>query len=440
MRPAHPVFLPAMSFVDNVRIRAHAGSGGNGCLSFLREKFRPFGGPDGGDGGDGGGIILVADPNYRTLLDFSLRPRLRAEDGAGGKGTLKAGKDGRDLVLRVPVGTMVWREGRLLADLSSGGQSVCVARGGRGGRGNAAFKTRHNTAPRICEKGEPGEEAELDLELKLIADVGLVGFPNSGKSTLLSRVSNARPKIADYPFTTLSPNLGLVRHKEENFVLADIPGLIEGAHEGRGLGVEFLRHIERTRVIVHLIDPGGFGGADPLAGIRVIEAELKGYRRRLAAKPRLLAVNKMDLPGAADVLRRVRKRYPKRKVFGLSAVTGAGVGAVLDAALRALSQAPREAAKPSAADGARREPFRLERGFEIRRPAEGVYGVSGPMIERLAAMTDFSLPESVRRFQNILRKVGLDRALKRAGVREGDTVRIGKAEFEWSDEEAMNRP
>jgi GTP-binding protein len=432
-----------MNFVDKVRVLAHAGRGGNGCLSFLREKFRPFGGPDGGDGGAGGDILFVADANYRTLIDFGLHPRLRAEDGGNGKGTLKAGKDGRDLVLPVPTGTVVFRGGRLLADMASSGQKVCVARGGRGGRGNAAFKTHRNTAPRICEKGEPGEEAELDLELKLIADVGLVGFPNSGKSTLLARVSNARPKIADYPFTTLSPNLGLVRHKEENFVLADIPGLIEGAHEGRGLGDEFLRHIERTRVLVHLIDPAGFGGVEPLAGIRVIEGELKGYGRKLAAKPRFLAVNKMDLPGAAEVLRRVRKRYPKRKVFGLSAATGEGVPSLLDAALRALSRLPPDIpkqAEPGNGALSKADSLKLERGFEIRRLEAGIFGLSGGMIERLAAMSDFSLPESLRRFQNILRRVGVEKALKRAGVREGDTVRIGKIEFDWSDEEAGKRP
>ncbi|MBI5242482.1 MAG: GTPase ObgE [Elusimicrobia bacterium] len=466
-----------MNFVDKVRVYAQAGKGGDGCLSFLREKFRPFGGPDGGDGGKGGDILLIADANYRTLLDFSLHPHVRAEEGGRGKGSLKAGADGRDIVLRVPAGTMVLRGGKLVADLARSGEKACVARGGRGGRGNAAFKSHRNTAPRIYEKGEPGEEAELELELRLIADIGLVGFPNAGKSTLLSRVSNARPKIADYPFTTLAPNLGLVRHKDESFVLADLPGLIEGAHEGRGLGGDFLRHVERTRLLIHLVDPSGFKGVEPLAGIRVIEEELRSYdralsrgsaasesrwgaaSRRLAAKPRFLAVNKLDLPGAEEALRRVRGRYPKRKVFALSAVTGEGVSKLLDAALRALARmgppppegrgheaavlagrclsAPGEGAASGNGGGTGRSSMlKLERGFEVERAGPGAFKVFGSQVERLAAMSDFALPESLRRFQNILRRVGVDRALKRAGVREGDTVRIGKIEFEWQDQEA----
>ncbi|HAH06743.1 MAG TPA: hypothetical protein DCM05_09505, partial [Elusimicrobia bacterium] len=290
------------------------------------------------------------------------------------------------------------------------------------------------SAPRIAEKGEPGEDVVLLLELKLIADVGLAGFPNAGKSTLLARVSNARPKIADYPFTTLSPNLGQVRHKEQNFVLADIPGLIEGAHEGKGLGDEFLRHVERTRVIVLLVDPAGYKETDAVAGVRVIEAELKGYSRTLAKKPRLLALNKTDLPEAEAVLKRLRKRYPKRKVFGVSAATGEGVTALLDAMLRTLAANPRPVHVPAPGNGSgAAQSLRVERGFLIEQSSPGVFAVSGRQLERLSAMSNFSQPEAVSRFQNILKKVGLDRALRRAGVKPGDTIRIGGTEFEWED-------
>lgn len=420
-----------MSFVDKVRVFAKAGKGGDGCLSFLREKYRPFGGPDGGNGGKGGDIVFIADPNRSTLLDVSLHPHLRAKDGSHGKGSNKDGVGGRDSFVYVPVGTAVYREGALLADLCESGQRVVVARGGRGGRGNAAFKTHRNTAPRIAEKGEPGEEVTLTLELKLIADVGLAGFPNAGKSTLLARVSNARPKIADYPFTTLSPNLGLVRHKERSFVLADIPGLIEGAHAGKGLGGDFLRHVERTRVIVHLVDPAGYLETDPVNGVRVIEAELKSYSRALAAKPRLLALNKSDLPEAEAVLGKLRRRYPKRKVFSVSAATGAGVSALLDAVLRLLATAPPPGLKP--VNGGAPAALRVEKGFRVEKLEEGGFAVSSPQLERLAAMSNFSQPESLSRFQNILKKVGLDRALRRAGVKPGDPIRIGAAEFEWAD-------
>ncbi|MEK7743413.1 MAG: GTPase ObgE, partial [Elusimicrobiota bacterium] len=340
-----------MGFIDKVRIRAKGGDGGDGCLSFLREKFRPMGGPDGGDGGRGGDVILAADANLSTLADVFYHPHLRGESGRGGRGSVKAGLDGRDVLTRVRVGTLVLRGEKVLADLSAHGARFVAARGGRGGRGNRAFKTSRNTAPRIKEKGEPGEEAELDLELKLIADVGFVGLPNAGKSTLLARVSNARPKIAAYPFTTLSPNLGLVSHKERDFVAADIPGLIEGAHEGKGLGDEFLRHVERTRILVHLVDPLGFAGKTPVEGVRAVEAELKGYSRVLASKPSILAVNKTDLPEAAEAVRRIRARWRKRRVFALSAATGEGVGPLLDAVSTLLSRLPRP--EPTAPDPSR---------------------------------------------------------------------------------------
>ncbi|MFA6030299.1 MAG: GTPase ObgE [Elusimicrobiota bacterium] len=422
-----------MAFVDKVRVFVAAGTGGNGCLSFLREKFRPFGGPDGGDGGRGGDVVFIPNPNLSTLVDFAYRRRLLAECGSNGKGTRKSGSAGKDLVVHVPLGTVVVRDGRVLADLSTPGVPWRAARGGRGGRGNYAFKSQRNTAPRICEKGEPGEEHELVLELKLIADVGLAGFPNAGKSTLLARVSNARPKIADYPFTTLSPNLGLVTHKERGFVMADIPGLIEGAHTGKGLGDEFLRHVERTRLLVHLVDPQGFGTSDALDGVRVIEAELKGYSPALAAKPRVLAVNKADLPGAKELYAKLKRRYPKRRIFLISAATGEGVKGLLDVLIADLARIPltKPALRVEADEDA--DIVRLEKGFAVERLGEGAFGVSGPALERLTAMTDMTLEESVDRFQNILKRVGVEKALHRAGIKEGDTVRIGKTEFEWSE-------
>ena len=421
-----------MSFVDRVRIFAKAGKGGDGCLSFLREKYREFGGPDGGDGGKGGDVVLVADAGVGTLLDFSHRPHLTAPFGGHGKGGRKTGFTASELVVRVPVGTVVFKGGVPLADLSRPGDRIVAAQGGRGGRGNLSFKKQSNTAPRLYEKGAPGEEAELVLELKLIADVGLVGFPNAGKSTVLSRLSNARPKIAAYPFTTLAPHLGLVQHKSHSFVLADIPGLIEGAHAGKGLGLAFLRHVERPRLLVHLVDPAGFGGIDPVDGIRVIEAELRSYSRVLAGKPRLLVVSKTDLQEAEPIVRRIRARYRKRKVFAVSAATGDGLGGLLDALLTGLSrqkEPPQMGPTPEAAAAL----TKVERGFRVEAEGDGCFRVLGRRVERMAAMADLSLIESVYRLQTTLRKMGVERELKAAGVQEGDTVRIGAAELEWSE-------
>ena len=357
--------------------------------------------------------------------------RNRRGRGRVGATVARTGADAPDLVVGVPAGTVVCRDGRLLADLAGPGESVCVARGGRGGRGNLSFKSRHNTAPRLYERGEPGEKGEIDLELKLIADVGLVGFPNAGKSTLLARVSNARPKIADYPFTTLAPHLGLVRHKAVSFVMADIPGLIEGAHAGKGLGVRFLRHIERTRLLIHLVDPLGFGDAGPADGVRKIEAELRRYSRVLGSKPRLLTVNKADLPESAEALRRVRSRLRRRKVFLISAATGEGVAELLDAAITELGRSRREVVRfePSAGPSE----VRMTRGFRVERIGASSFRVSGRYVERVAAMTDINFRESLYRLQYAMRKIGVDRALRAAGVREGDIVTIGETELEWSD-------
>jgi len=316
-------------FIDQAKIFVQAGNGGNGCVSFRREKYVPRGGPDGGDGGKGGNVILMASSSIKTLLDFSRHPHYRAQNGQHGSGNNRSGKAGSDLILRVPLGTLVYKEKEVICDLVSEGQTVIVAQGGRGGRGNAKFKSRSHPVPRFAEKGEPGESTTLRLELKIIAQVGLLGYPNAGKSTLLSVISNARPKIADYPFTTLVPNLGVVRPGEgESFVVADIPGLIADAHKGRGLGDQFLRHIERTEVLVHLVDIQGYEGASPFDNYIATNQELKAFNPKLLKKPQIVVANKMDIPSASTKLQTFRSKI-KKKVYPISALTGEGIKALL---------------------------------------------------------------------------------------------------------------
>jgi len=330
-------------FYDHLKIHVKAGDGGNGCVAFRREKYVPLGGPAGGDGGRGGHVVLRADEGLRTLVDFHFKRHFRAGRGRHGEGKDRHGKNGADLVLRVPVGTMV-REaetGRVLADLTAHGQEAVVARGGRGGRGNARFATPKEKAPRIAEKGKPGEERWLELALKLLSDVGLIGFPNAGKSTILSRVSAARPKIADYPFTTLEPCLGVVRAGEgESFVVADLPGLIEGAHTGAGLGHKFLRHIERTRLLIHVLDTAGTGGRDPVEDFTAINRELALYSPELASRPQVVAANKMDLPEARANLDRLRAALPDCEIFPVSAVTGEGLDLLIARVAVLLQELP----------------------------------------------------------------------------------------------------
>jgi GTP-binding protein len=337
-------------FVDEVDIHVTAGRGGRGCLAFRREKRVPRGGPSGGDGGHGGSVYIVASPHTNTLINYRFHPEFVAERGDHGEGSNRTGRTGADLELPVPIGTLVYERvvdsdepARLLADLAEDGQRVMVAKGGRGGLGNARFASATNRAPRKVQPGEPGEEKHLRLELKLLADVGLVGFPNAGKSTLIARISSARPKIADYPFTTLTPNLGVVGLSgDRSFVVADVPGLIEGAHRGLGLGHQFLRHLERTKVLVHVVDVSGASGRDPVEDLAVVRRELDLFRPELAAKPQMVAANKID---AADDERRVRGLERKAReldlpFFRISAVTGAGVPALLEAAWQELAAAP----------------------------------------------------------------------------------------------------
>jgi GTP-binding protein len=332
-------------FVDEVDIHVFAGSGGNGCLSFRREKFVPRGGPDGGDGGGGGSVYVVATSTKNTLIDFRYHPEFKAKHGQHGQGSNKTGQTAHDLEIPVPVGTLVYEkdrdgETRLLADLAEEGRRVLVAQGGRGGRGNARFVSSTNRAPRRTEPGGEGEEKRLRLELKLLADVGLIGFPNAGKSTLISRISAARPKVADYPFTTLAPNLGVVTLSDDrSFVVADVPGLIKGAHEGHGLGDQFLRHIERTKVLVHLVDVSGASGRDPLEDFDTIQEELRLFSPAVAAKPQIVAANKVDALSEENSVRRLETHVRARDLpfHRISGVTGEGVEALLEAAWREIA-------------------------------------------------------------------------------------------------------
>jgi len=333
-----------MQFIDEATLHVKAGDGGDGAIAWRREKFIPRGGPAGGDGGDGGDVLMVVDPQLSTLLDYRYVREHRARDGEGGRGSDQNGQNGPPLTLRVPPGTVVKdaATGEILADLSAPGQRFVAAKGGKGGLGNMNFATSTNQAPRYAEEGTPGEERDLQLELKLLADVGIIGYPNAGKSTLISRVSRARPKIADYPFTTLTPNLGVVGYRgEKSFVVADIPGLIEGSHAGAGLGHQFLRHVERCRVLVHLVDPVASGqGRSPLADHEAINRELRLYSPVLAEKPQVVALTKMDLPEARERLRELRKGFARKRrkptIMAISAVTGEGLDELLDAVARIL--------------------------------------------------------------------------------------------------------
>lgn len=413
-------------FIDQANIRVRAGDGGAGSASFRREKFVPWGGPDGGDGGKGGDVYLLADPRMRTLLDFVRKPSYEAERGGSGTGKHCYGKNGADLVLSVPIGTAVYKGPTLIVDLLKPGTKFLIARGGRGGRGNWHFKSSTRQAPRIAELGEPAEKVQLRLQLKMIADVGLIGFPNAGKSTLLSRLTRANPKIANYPFTTLYPNLGVAHYSDREMILADIPGLIEGSHTGKGLGHEFLKHIERTRVLLHVVDPLGYDGQSAKESIKIINAELKKYSPKLIKKPQILVINKLDLTDADKVFKEIKKANKKTKVMGISGVSGEGISKLLPEILKLLDKVPVEEGSLSEAP----VHVKLEPEMWVEKK-EGIYQVRGASVERLVAMTNFDLPEGVERTQDILKKMGVERALQAHGVRPGDQVKIGRMEFTY---------
>jgi GTP-binding protein len=421
------------TFVDRVVLHVQAGDGGHGCVSIHREKFKPFGGPDGGNGGHGGSVALVVDPGVHTLLDFHFRPHVKAENGKGGAGSDRDGAAGGDLELRVPDGTVVRTpDGEVIADLVGAGTTAVIAHGGRGGRGNAALANAARKAPGFAELGEPGERLDVVLELKSVADVGLVGFPSAGKSSLISVLSAARPKIADYPFTTLVPNLGVVRADDHTFTVADVPGLIPGAATGKGLGLDFLRHIERTAVLVHVVDTATMEpGRDPLADIDAIERELAAYGG-LGDRPRLVALNKIDVPDGRDLAEIVRPDLEARglRVFEVSAATGEGLRE-LTYALADLVEEHRKSAPPLERTRIVIRPSAVDdSGFTVEQAADGAYVVRGRP-ERWVRQTNFDNDEAVGYLADRLARLGVEEALAKAGAEPGCTVRIGTHEFDW---------
>lgn len=426
-------------FIDDVKINVIAGRGGDGIVAFRREKYVPKGGPAGGNGGKGGSIIFVGDEGKSTLLHLRYNRIVKAGSGEPGKGKNMYGKDAEDIVIAVPVGSVIHdlSTNTIIGDIVNHGQEVVVAAGGRGGRGNAAFATSRIPAPEYCEKGLPGEEKEIRVELKVLADVGLVGFPSVGKSTLISVVSAARPKIADYHFTTLSPNLGFVQVPDgRSFVMADLPGLIEGASLGAGLGFQFLRHIERTRVLVHVIDMSGSEGRDPYQDYLTINQELGQYNEALLLRPQIIVANKMDLPNSKENLEKFYQLVTDKVVVPISAYTKSNIDELLYKIMDTLEQIPQNTFIEKIAPTEEVVEYKFtkpEEKFVITKDDDGTYHVSGPMVERYFEITDFSRDANVKLFAQRLRRLGVDAELRKLGVQHGDTVRILDYEFEFFD-------
>ena len=448
-------------FIDKVRIHVKGGNGGAGCMSFRREAHVPKGGPDGGDGGHGGNVVVEADASLSSLIEYRFKHHFKAERGTHGKGSRMHGATGEDLVLKVPMGTVVHEYfeeskevGELIADLTHDGERVTVAEGGMGGRGNIHFVTPTRRAPAFAELGEPSQERWIELEMKLMADAALVGMPSAGKSSLIAKMSAARPKIADYPFTTLVPNLGVARSGDYSFVVADIPGLIEGAHEGRGLGHEFLRHIERTALIVHVVDlTGDYEGRDPLEDYDIINRELALYADELAARPRIVVANKIDVPGAEEVADRLAGRVREvssaaaggdefapspvdPKLYRISALTGEGVDGLKAAIATKVHELREELRALSEADVQYEhvwEHKREERDkqFKVVPLGGGVFRVEGPQVERMVVQTDWENEEAIAFLQHRLKRLGVETALEKAGAVDGDEIRIVGRAFEF---------
>lgn len=448
-------------FIDKVRIHVKGGNGGAGCMSFRREAHVPKGGPDGGDGGHGGNVVVEADASLSSLIEYRFKHHFKAERGTHGKGSRMHGATGEDLVLKVPMGTVVHEYfeeskevGELIADLTHDGERVTVAEGGMGGRGNIHFVTPTRRAPAFAELGEPSQERWIELEMKLVADAALVGMPSAGKSSLIAKMSAARPKIADYPFTTLVPNLGVARSGDYSFVVADIPGLIEGAHEGRGLGHEFLRHIERTALIVHVVDlTGDYEGRDPLEDYDIINRELALYADELAARPRIVVANKIDVPGAEEVADRLAERVREDsiaaaggdefapspvdpKLYRISALTGEGVDGLKAAIATKVHELREELRALSEADVQYEhvwEHKREERDkqFKVVPLGGGVFRVEGPQVERMVVQTDWENEEAIAFLQHRLKRLGVEKALEKAGAVDGDEIRIVGRAFEF---------
>lgn len=423
-------------FIDIAKITLKAGKGGDGAVAFRREKYEPAGGPFGGDGGDGGSIILLADEGIRTLMDFRYRRSYKAENGENGRTKRQFGKDGNDLILRLPVGTLVKdaKTNKVIVDMREHNQEFVIAKGGKGGRGNAKFATATRQAPRFAEPGSKGEELEVIFELKLLADIGLVGFPNVGKSTILSILSEAKPKIANYHFTTLKPNLGVVKVAEEqSFVIADIPGLIEGAHEGVGLGHDFLRHIERTRILVHILDASGIEGRNPIEDFYKINEELIKYNPKLSEKPQIIVANKMDLSQAEEWLVKIKEEFEPKgyEIYSISAATKDGINKLKYGMWEVLSTMKKEYETfDEQMDLTIDEP--ITEDFTVKKE-NGKYIVEGPFIESLVYSTNFDDHDSLRYFQNAIREKGIVEELKNLGIEENDTVFILEYEFEYFD-------
>lgn len=428
-----------MQFIDKSKITVKAGDGGNGKSSFRREKFVPKGGPDGGDGGKGGDVILIVDENINTLLNFRYNKKYIAANGGAGDVKKQFGRNGEDCVIKVPVGTVVKDSvtGKILADLVEVGQRAIIAKGGRGGRGNAKFKSSSRRAPTFAELGEPGETKEILLELKLLADVGLAGYPSVGKSSLISAVSDARPEIAEYHFTTLVPVLGVVKlGYEKSFVMADIPGLIEGAAEGVGLGHEFLRHVERTKLILHVVDAAAIEGRNPVEDYYKINSELKKYSEKIASRTQILVANKVDLPQAEENLPALKKLAEDEgiKFFAISAVTHENVSELVNYVGNWLEEHAKDFEPVKESDDVKI--FDLEKSDDeviIERNDAADFIVKNKNLEKIVAMTNFDNSEGLRRFQFIWKMKNLDAKLKERGIKEGMTVHIGKMEFEWHE-------
>mgnify|MGYP000043755276 CR=1 FL=1 len=425
-------------FYDRAKIYVKAGNGGNGAVAFRREKFVPEGGPFGGNGGRGGHLYLIVDPNMNTLSHYRQRIHHRAQNGTNGSGANKTGAYGEDLYLPVPPGTVVFNDDtdEQIADLVTPGQKILLLDGGRAGRGNSSFKSARNTAPRMAEKGEEGGELWIRLELKLVADIGIIGVPNAGKSTLLSVVSGAKPKIADYPFTTIVPNLGVAEVDHDQIVLADIPGLMEGAHEGIGLGLDFLRHIERTRVLIHLLNGDS---PDPLGDYEAINQELILFNPQLAERPQIVVLNKMDLPHAREQWPEVEAKMKSlgQPTMAISAVTQENVQQLLYEVKALLDALPENIIEP-AEELPEITPAVDENAFEIEITEEGVYRVEGVGIERVVQMTNWTYYESTLRFQRILRAMGITAKLEEMGIKDDDIVEVGDMEMVWGYENALD--
>ena len=424
-------------FVDYAKITVRSGDGGNGAITFRREKYVASGGPDGGDGGKGGDVYFIVDPDANTLIDFRYRKKYKAESGQNGSGSHKYGKRGEDLYIPVPLGTVVKdaESGEVVADLSKNGQKELILPGGRGGKGNSHFATATRQAPRFAQDGEKGIEKEFILELKSLADVGLIGFPNVGKSTILARVTSATPKIANYHFTTIQPNLGVVKTEYgESFVIADIPGIIEGASEGTGLGIQFLRHIERTRLLLHVIDVSGLEGRDPVEDFYAINEELKKYSEKLSKRKQIIVANKVDVMQDETLYQKLEEvaKEHQMEIYQISAATGQGVNELFTRIAEILKELPKE---DLIEISDKKVVYTLEEDkdrFEIEQ-IEGEYHITGPAVERLMGRVNITDNESMHYFQKSLRELGIEAKLKQMGIKEGDPVRILEWEFEWYD-------